>query len=332
LQMRKAISEAVVGDDVLGEDPTVSRLEEMSAGLLGKEAAIFVPSGTMANLVSLLTHCGRGDEAMMGHLSHTFMYEAGGASALGGISACTLRNETDGTIDLEAIKGGIRPEDIHQPHTRLLCLENTHNMCGGVPLTVEYTDKAASIARDACAAVHLDGARIFNSAVALGVEAKKLAAAADSVSFCLSKGLGAPVGSVVCGSAGFVESARRWRKMLGGGMRQAGVICAAGIVALETMIDRLSEDHENASLLAAKISEFPGFKVPGVVKTNIVFFEIEGIPAGPSAFVGRLHEKGVAMLCLGNGRIRAVTHCDISKKDLLRSLEIIEKTAREMRN
>ncbi|HUW09855.1 MAG TPA: low-specificity L-threonine aldolase, partial [Anaerolineae bacterium] len=248
--MLAAMFRADVGDDVFGEDPTVNRLEAIAAERLGKEAAVFVASGTMGNLICLLAHCGRGDEVILGDQSHTYVYEQGGSSALGGIHPRPLPNQPDGTIDLDAMEGAIRGLNIHFPPTRLICLENTHNRCGGAVLTVDYMRSVGKLARDHEIALHLDGARLFNAAVALGVDVKELVADADSVTFCLSKGLAAPVGSVVCGSSDFVAQARRARKVVGGGWRQAGVIAAAGIVALEQMVDRLADDHANAKRLA----------------------------------------------------------------------------------
>ena len=215
----------------------------MAAERLGKQAALFVVSGTMGNLVAMLTHCGRGDEIILGTLSHTFLYEAGGSASLGGIHHYALPNQADGTLDLAAIEGAIRPENVHAPRTRLICLENTHNRCGGAVLPLEYCDAVGALAQKHGLAVHLDGARLFNAAVALGVEVRELVRSVDSVSFCLSKGLSAPVGAMLCGEAGFIAEARRWRKAVGGGMRQCGILAAAGIVALEEMVDRLAEDH-----------------------------------------------------------------------------------------
>ena len=245
--MRRAMAEAEVGDDVFGDDPTVKRLEEMAADRLGKEAALFVASGTMGNLVSLLAQCGRGDEVIVGDQAHTYVYEQGGMAALGGIHPRVLRNQPDGTLDLAEIVAAIRdPHNPHFPKSRLITVENTHNRCGGSPLTVEYMAALGNLAREYGLLLHLDGARIFNAAIALGVDVKALVADADSLTFCLSKGLAAPVGSVVCGSKAFIAEARRARKVVGGAMRQVGVIAAAGIVALEQMVDRLAEDHENA--------------------------------------------------------------------------------------
>ena len=257
-EMRQAMANAELGDDVLGEDPTVNRLEAQMAERLGKKAGLFVPSGTMGNLTSLLAHCGRGDEVILGDLSHTFLYEAGGMAALGGIHPFTVPNQSDGTLRLTDIESAIRSDNPHFPTSRLICLENTHNRCGGVPLTPEYTRQVGDLARRYSLKLHLDGARIFNAAIALDVPAAELAAPADSIMICLSKALCAPVGSVLCGDEDFIQRARRVRKQLGGGMRQAGVIAAAGIVALENLVDRLAEDHKRARILAERLRDVPG--------------------------------------------------------------------------
>jgi len=235
-EMRQAMARAELGDDVFGEDPTVNRLERMAAERVGKESALLVTSGTMGNLTSILTHCRRGEEVILGDQSHTFVYEGGGIAALGGVHPHTIPNQPDGTLRLEDVENAIRPDNVHFPRTKLICLENTHNRCNGAPLTPQYMAAVAALARRHRLNVHLDGARLFNAAVALGVDVKELAAPVDSLSICLSKGLAAPVGSVVCGPQAFIAEARRVRKVLGGGMRQAGVLAAAGIVALETMV------------------------------------------------------------------------------------------------
>ncbi|MBT8352811.1 MAG: low-specificity L-threonine aldolase, partial [Deltaproteobacteria bacterium] len=247
--MLRAMTQAEVGDDVFGEDPTINRLEEMAAERLGKEAALFVASGTMANLVSQLAHCGRGDEMILGDQAHIFFYEQGGSAAIGGIHPRTIPNQPDGKIALQDIEAAIRPENVHFPRTKLVLIENTHNRCNGNPLEVDYMNSVGTLAGSYKLKVHVDGARIFNAAVALGVDAKDLVSQADSVSFCLSKGLAAPVGSLVCGTYSFIEKARRARKVIGGGMRQAGVLAAAGIIALSEMIERLVDDHANANKL-----------------------------------------------------------------------------------
>jgi threonine aldolase len=316
--MREAMAKAEVGDDVFGEDPTVRRLEQMAAERMGKEAAVFVASGTMGNLVSLLAHCGRGDEAIVGSEAHVLHYEAGGVPGLGGVQLRPVRNDGHGMIDLDELEATIRPENVHFPRTTAVCLENTHNRCGGGVLTVEETAAVARVARRHGVAVHLDGARIFNAAVALGVAPAELAAEVDSVTFCLSKGLSAPVGSLVCGSAEFVQRARRMRKMVGGGMRQAGVIAAAGVVALETMVDRLAEDHEHAQLLARGLAQLPGIRIdPAEVQSNIVVF---GVDDGV-AFQRRLRDAGVLTTAFGPTRVRMVPHYGISRGDIEEALE-----------
>lgn len=324
--MREAISQAELGDDVFGEDPTVNELERKVAQRLGKEAGLLVPSGTMGNLVSVLTHCGRGDEVILGDQSHTFYYEAGGISALGGIHPHTIPNQPDGTLHLEDIEAAIRPADVHFPPTRLICLENTHNRRGGAVLGVDYTDAVADVADRHGLAVHLDGARIFNAAVALGVDVKDLVRGADSVSVCLSKGLAAPVGSVICATEEFIGRARRTRKIVGGGMRQAGIIAAAGIVALDQMVERIKEDHDNAARLARGLAALEGLAIdPGAVQTNLVYFQVNRKGLAASSLVGKLEAAGVRMLALGPDTIRAVTHYGISSDDIDASLETIER-------
>jgi len=324
--MREAMYRAEVGDDVFGEDPTMNRLQEMAAERMGKEAALFVASGTMGNLVALLTHCGRGDGAIMGDLSHTFLNEAGGSSALGGVYLRAVPTEADGTINPSLIEAAIPSEDVHHPRVKLVCLENTHNYCGGTPLDADYTATVADLAHRHGLALHLDGARIFNAALALGVEASELAAPADSVMFCLSKGLSCPVGSLLCGSAEFIKRAHRMRKMVGGGMRQGGVLAAAGIVALEQMVDRLQEDHENARILAKGIAEIPGLGLdPDSVRTNIVFFDFLDERMTAQQFCDRLKEEGVLMLALGLGRLRAVTHYGIEREDVEQALQVMRQ-------
>jgi len=315
--MSRAMAAADVGDDVFGEDPTVNKLEEMAADRMGKEAALFVASGTMGNLVSLLTHCARGEEIILGSFAHTFYFEQGGSAAVGGIHPRTLPNQPDGTLILSEIEGAIRPDNVHFPRTRLIVLENTHNLCGGHPLDTDYMTAVGDVARRHGLKIHVDGARFFNAAVALGVPAAKLAAEADSVSFCLSKGLGAPVGSVVCGNQDFISEARRARKILGGGMRQAGVLAAAGIVALDEMVERLADDHANARKLAEGITEMPGISIdPNQIHTNIVYFGVDRKDMTVEELVKRLGDNGARMLPVGPGRIRAVTHYHISSDDI----------------
>lgn len=316
-KMREAIYNSELGDDVFGDDPTVNRFEKKAAEIVGKEASLLVSSGTQGNLVSLLTHCHRGDEVILGHLSHIFLNEVGGLSALGGIHPHTVVNQEDGTIKLKDIEFAIRSDNIHYPRTKLICIENTHNRCFGAPLTVEYTNNVCKLAQQYNLKVHLDGARIFNAAIALNVDVKELTKNVDSLSFCLSKGLSAPIGSVVCGSKEFIAEARRYRKMLGGGMRQAGIIAAAGIVALNEMIDRIKEDHNNARILAEEISKIPGLAIdPKRVKTNIIYFELVSGKITAEELLRKSSEKGIKFLCTDVNRFRMVTHYGIIEKDI----------------
>jgi len=329
--MREAINKAELGDDVFGEDPTTIRLEKMAAERMGKEAAMLVVSGTMGNLVCILTHCRRADEVILGDRSHTFLYEAGGMSALGGIHPHTIVNQPDGTMRLEEIEAAIRGDNVHFPRTRLICLENTHNRCSGAALPLEYMTAVAALANDRGLMVHLDGARIFNAAVALQVDVKELTCYADSVSFCLSKGLSAPVGSVICGSKEFVAEARRNRKILGGGMRQCGIIAAAGITALEEMVDRIADDHANAQRLAQGIARIPGLSIePERVQTNIVYFDIVSRQIKAEELVSQLGNKGIKILKLGLFRFRAVTHYGISAEDIDLTLAVLGEIMEEL--
>jgi len=328
-QMREAIFRAELGDDVFSEDPTVNKLEQMAAERVGKEAALLVVSGTMGNLVSILTHCGRGEEIILGDLAHTFIYEAGGTAALGGIHPHTVPNQPDGTLRLQDIEAAIRSDNVHFPRTRLICLENTHNRCDGAALTCEYMTQVGRLARRRGLALHLDGARIFNAAVALGVSVKELTRDADSVSLCLSKGLAAPVGSLVCGSSQFIAEARRTRKVLGGGMRQAGIIAAAGIVALNEMVDRIQEDHDNARRLAVGIAGIEGLSIdPACVQTNIVYFDLLGDKPYAEEYAKEAARRGLRILSTGPNRLRAVTHYGISAQDIDEALSILADTYR----
>jgi threonine aldolase len=310
--MREAMATARVGDDVWGDDPTVHRLQEMAAERMGKEAALFVPRGTMANLVSALVHCGRGDELILGDQSHTFRYEAGGVSAVGSIHPHTVRNHPDGTMALEDIEGAIRPSgNPHFPRTAAVFVENTHNICGGVAIPPSYFRQLRELADRHGLAVHLDGARVFNAAIALDCPVTDITQYVDTVSFCLSKGLCAPVGSLVCGPTGFIEQANRMRKVLGGGMRQAGIIAAAGIVALEQMVDRLADDHRNAKRLAEGLAQIDGIEIdPASVQTNLVFFGLSPeVPIDPPTLVQRLdREHDVKIGSRGGRRFRVATH------------------------
>ena len=326
-EMRQAISGSELGDDVFQGDPTVNKLQDLAAQRMGKEAALLVPSGTMANLASILTHCGRGAEVILGNRAHTYKYEKGGISAYGGIHSTQIPNQDDGTMQLEDIRAAIRGIDDHFPVTKLICLENTHNVCGGAPLSVKYTKEVANLARAHNIKLHIDGARIFNAAVAQGVEVQELVEDADSMSFCMSKGLAAPVGSIICGSKDFIDQARGIRKGLGGGMRQAGIIAAAGIVALETMVDRLQEDHTNARLLADGIADLPGVVLdPETIKTNIIYFDMDDTAVESANFLTVLAAKGIQFFDTGPRRFRMVTHYGITAEDILYTIDAFKQT------
>jgi len=316
-EMFDAIAGAELGDDVFQEDPTVNQLEDLAATKFNKEAALFVPSGTMANLVAVLSHCQRGDEVILGDQAHTFLYEAGGISAFGGVHSRQIPNQEDGTLLLEDIKKSIRKEDVHFPPTRLICLENTHNRCLGMPLSVDYTNSVTEIAKNNSLSVHVDGARIFNAAVSLGVSVTELTENIDSVSFCLSKGLSAPAGSMLCGTKDFIEIARRNRKALGGGMRQAGVLAAAGLVALEKMTDRIIDDHKNARTLAEGISNIEGISINlDSVKTNIIYFSLDHPKVDGALLLEKMAGKNIHFFELGPSWFRLVTHAGVSKDDV----------------
>lgn len=320
----EAMQSAPLGDDVLGDDPTVIQLEALAAERMGKEAALLTPSGTMANLIAVLTHCGRGEEVILGDQSHTFVYEAGGISAYGGVHPHTVTNQPDGTIRLGDIEAAIRADNVHFPRTKLICLENTHNKCGGAVLKPDYLNAVGRLAKKHNLAVHVDGARIFNAAVALGCDVKELTQCCDSVAFCLSKGLSCPVGSVLCGTADFIAQARRIRKGLGGGMRQAGVLAAAGIVALETMIDRLSEDHANAKALAKGLACIDAVNIDlNSVQTNMVYFSLDEKAIDDKQLLAGAEKNGVQFLSLGPRQFRLVTHADISKADMIAAIKVI---------
>jgi threonine aldolase len=329
--MRQAMYQAEVGDDVYQEDPTVNRLELVAARMLNKEATLFTASGTMSNLVAVLAQTHPGDEIILGSEAHMFWYEVGGVSAFGGVVIHTVPNNPDGSMDPDTVVGAIRPKNIHHPPTTLLCLENTHNRCSGAVLTPEYTSRICQLAHQHGLRVHLDGARIFNAAIALNVPASELTRDADSVCFCLSKGLSAPVGSLLCGTREFIDRARKWRKMAGGGMRQAGIIAAAGIAALETMIDRLAEDHATARHLALGLARIPGIDItPERIQTNIVMFQAPTLVPTPE-LIQRLDERGVKLIHRGGRWVRAVTHRLISTADIDEALSRIELLVRELR-
>ncbi|MCG8348174.1 MAG: low-specificity L-threonine aldolase [Chloroflexales bacterium] len=323
--MRAAIADAVLGDDVYGEDPTVNQLEALAAELVGKEAALLVVSGTMGNLTALLTHCQRGQRVIVGDESHIYNYEAGGAAALGGLVYHPLPTRPDGALEPGALQIALaRSDDAHFAPPGVVCLENTHNRCGGVVLTPDYMAQVHAQAQQASLPLHLDGARIFNAAVALDVDVRELTQHVDTVQFCLSKGLAAPVGSIVAGSRAFVQRARRIRKMLGGGMRQAGIIAAAGIVALNEMVERLAEDHANARQLAEGLAVLPGIVLdPARVQSDIVIFEL--VEHDRDQFLAALREHGVLMGRMGGRRIRAVTHYGISAADVQTAVQVAKQ-------
>jgi threonine aldolase len=306
--MRAAMLDAVVGDDVFGDDPTVIRLQASLAERLGYEAGLFFPSGTQSNLAALMAHCQRGDEYIVGQEAHTYRYEGGGAAVLGSIQPQPLANQADGSIALADIEAAIKPDDIHYARTRLIALENT---IGGKVLPLSYAAAVAQVAKQRGLAMHLDGARMFNAAVKLDVSANAICADFDSVSVCLSKGLGAPIGSVLCGSHVLIKNATRWRKMLGGGMRQSGLLAAAGLYALEHNVDRLAEDHANAATLAAGLSEISELRIEPV-QTNIVYIHVA--PEDCAALQAHLLAKGVQALI--GAKTRLVTHLDVSEKQI----------------
>jgi len=330
--MRRAMADAEVGDDQYGEDPTVNRLERRSAEIVGKEAAVYVASGMLGNLCGVLSQTERGDEVILGDLAHIYQNEMGASFVLGSIQPRIIPNRA-GMPSLADIEAAIRPAGMY-PRTSLLCLENTHNNCGGSVITVDETTAAADLAHRRGLRVHLDGARIFNAAVALGVEARELCASVDTVQFCFSKGLAAPVGSILCGSAETVAKARRARKLLGGAMRQAGVIAAAALVALEEMRDRLGEDHRNAKALARGLAEIRGVRIDADrVVTNIVSLEVDPAWMDAGAFVKACAEQGLRISrYLGNSpRLRAVTHYGVEAKDIDDALAIVASVLSQAR-
>jgi threonine aldolase len=327
--MRQAMAEAPVGDDQFGEDPTVRRLEELAASMLGKEAAVYVASGTMGNLAALLAHCGRGDEVVMGDECHIFWYESGGAAALGGMPFALLPNTRFGELELDRVEQAIRTARPGYPRTGVIAIENTHNRCGGVVLGLPYLRDLHRLSQRYGVPIHLDGARIFNAAAALGVSAAEIASQVETVQFCLSKGLGAPVGSLVVGSAAFIEKARAGRKILGGAMRQAGVIAAAGIVALSEMVERLPEDHIQARRLAEGLAEIDGITVDlETVQTNIVIFKTE--PAIPHpVFTDQMREHGVLVSSYGTRGLRMLTHYQAGDEAVEAALTAAQSIMRE---
>jgi len=308
-EMREAMAEAEVGDDVYGDDPTVNKLQEKAAEMLGKEAALFVPSGTMGNLIAILTHCARGEEVICGDKSHIYVNEAGGMAALGGVYPHPVANQKDGTLRLDDIRASIQPDDSHRTITRLVCIENTQNMCGGVVLSVDYTQQVAQLARENNLKFHIDGARIFNAAAALDVDIKELVAPADSVMFCLSKGLVAPVGSMLVGTEEFIAKAFRLRKMLGGGMRQVGVIAAAGVVSLEKMTGRLKQDHARARKLYEALKQVPRLRLEAEPSSNMVYFRLDdSVALTENQIIAEMKKYGVLVDWSAPRQFRLVTH------------------------
>lgn len=330
-EMREAMARAEVGDDVWEEDPTVKRLEAMAAERLGKEAGLFVASGTMGNLVSVVSQTQAGQEVVLDLDSHIFNYEVAGSAVIGSVQMRPVKTAR-GFLAPEQVREALRPANVHIPQTGLVCIENTHNRHGGTCCTPEEIGGVAAVAHGANVPVHLDGARLFNAAVAMRRDAREFTRDVDSVTFCVSKGLGAPVGSVVCGSRAFITRARRVRKMVGGGMRQAGVIAAAGIVALETMVDRLAEDHANARRLAEGIAKVPELRVDlAGVQTNIVIFGVER-PGGPGSAQTATNEivagcaaRKVKVHAIGPTAIRCVTHKDVDAEDIERALDALRE-------
>lgn len=315
--MRDVMARAEVGDDVFGDDPTVNALQEKTAALVGMEEALFLPSGTQSNLCALMAHCGRGDEYIVGQNAHTYKYEGGGAAVLGSIQPQPLENASDGTIPLEKIRAAVKPDDAHFAVTRLIALENT---IGGMVIPQAYVDEVAQFARASNLALHLDGARLFNAAVKSGKTAKEMCAPFDSVSVCLSKGLGAPAGSVLCGTKALIGRAHRIRKMLGGGMRQAGIIAAAGIYALDHHVSRLAEDHANAKALADGLNEVASLKVT-MPQTNILFVDVP--PAEVQAL--QAHLAAANVIAIVGPRTRLVTHLDVTREDVTRVVELFRQ-------
>ncbi|KPL18174.1 MAG: threonine aldolase [candidate division Zixibacteria bacterium SM23_81] len=324
--MREAIFKAEVGDDVFEDDPTVKRLEEMLVTILGKEAALFVPSGTMANQVAINAHTQPGDEVIVERDCHTYNYEVAAHAVLSGVQLAALQGH-HGILTAEQVSEAIRADDVHLPRTSLICLENTHNRAGGVVYPIEEIKRISRLAKVRDLRMHLDGARLFNASMASGIPANEYARHFDSVSICLSKGLGAPVGSMIVGQRDFIKRCRRYRKMYGGGMRQVGILAAAGIYALENNIERLSEDHKNARLFAEQVSRIPGIEIDiDTVQTNIVVMDIAALGMDSFQAVEKLQENGCMVVVFGPTKIRAVTHLDVDEEDVLEAIGVFQKT------
>lgn len=327
-EMRQAILDAKLGDDVFGEDPTVNELEKEAARVMGKDAALFVTSGTMGNLISSMVHCQRGEQIILGRDSHIMHWEQCGASTLGGVSMRPIPNDANGELKLKDIEAAVNGDDLHLSRTKLICLENTFN---GHPLTLAYMAEVEELARHHCLAMHLDGARVFNAATALKVPVEEIAKYFDSVQFCFSKGLAAPVGSVICADEEFIAEARRVRKMLGGGMRQAGILAAACLVALDTMVDRLEEDHQNAHTLAEGLAQLPGVDVkPAKIRTNIVFFGLKDKKYSQAEFAQALKEEGLIVSSIPSTGLRAVTHYGIEASDIHEAVRRVKKAVQRV--
>jgi len=323
--MKEAMKNANLGDDVYQEDPTVNQLEELAANKLGKEAALFVPSGTMGNLIAVLTHCQRGDEVILETDSHIYYYEVGGMSAVAGVIP-RLIGGNKGVLDPQDVKRALRKENIHYPETTLICLENTHNRASGTITPPRVTEEICQLAHQRNIAVHLDGARIFNAAIALDIQPALLTKDVDSVMFCLSKGLSAPVGSILAGPKEFIQRARKNRKMLGGGMRQAGILAAAGIVAIENMVERLGEDHKNARILGEGLADIDGIKVDlETVQTNMVYFDLQESSMDTFQFLPKLTEYNILGSPRPSTKVRLVTHYGISEEDIYATIKAIKE-------
>lgn len=336
--MREAMYRAELGDDVYGEDPTVNRLQELAAEITGKEAALLVPTGSMGNIAAVMAHVGRGETFLVGDQSHIYLAEQGGASTLGGAPRMALRTNENGMFDLREVRANITDDsDEHIAASKLLCIENTHNYCGGAVLSVAQVEELAALAHAHGMAIHMDGARVFNAAIALGIPVKELVSSVDSVMFCLSKGLSAPIGSMVVGSRAFIKRVHRVRKLLGGGMRQAGIFAAAGVVALESMVDRLAEDHANSKLLANGLGDYPQIEIqPERVVTNIVIFSLRNVDGQilgkthTQAFVEACQAQGVLLATISDEKVRAVTHYGIDAEDVKTALNGVRKALIEL--
>ncbi|MCD6469189.1 low-specificity L-threonine aldolase [Candidatus Bathyarchaeota archaeon] len=330
-EMLEAIRNAELGDDCYKEDPTVNRLEEMAAKKMGKEAALLVPSGTMANLVSVMSNTKRGDCVILEAESHIYWYEVGGMSAIAGVLPWPIKGNM-GALDPKDVEAAIKPKNIHFPETTLVCIENTHNRAGGTIITPQQIEALSKVTREYGLKLYMDGARIFNAAVALKVDVREFTRHVDNLMFCLSKGLSCPIGSVIVGDSEFIEKARKIRKMLGGGMRQAGIIAAPGIIALEKMIDRLEEDHRNARLLAEGIAKIDGLYVDlRRVQTNMVLIDVSGLGIDADTFINKLREKGVLALSHSRTTVRMVTHRGIEREHIEKALTIIEDVTKEFK-